>query len=283
MQRRAVAVYVVLFLLVASVAGVLVATAESPELTFEDPDFELSEGDTFEVDGQEYTVADITETEEEDDVGDVEIERSGVIEWEEITDQTEIWENESVVELDEREWEVHIEGENATAFTLVEVLDRQAILEDDPDAANETVESDGEEFVVVTDEDGEQQLVPVDDYFPVPEERSFAEGDEFDYDGQTVTVDSITADEVTLAWTGPETMTMDVAQESEITLGDTDFIAYFPDEATLILSSDFEAYEAQLAEVDRLDQVGEGLWRVLIISVLSSVLLAAAAFIPSRY
>jgi len=283
MQRRAVAVYVALFLLVAGVAGVLVATAESPELTFEDPDFELSEGDTFEVDGQEYTVADITETEEEDDVGDVEIERSGVIEWEEITDQTETWANESVVELDEREWTVHTEGENATAFTLVEVVDRQAILEDDPNAANETVESDGEEFVVVTDEDGEQQLVPVDDYFPVPEERSFAEGDELDRDGQTVTVESITAEEITLAWTGPETLTMDVAQESEITIGDTEFIAYFPDGETLILSTDFEAYEAQLSEVERLDQLGEGLWRVLIISVLSSVMLVAAAFIPSRY
>jgi len=63
MQRRAVAVYAALFLLVASVAGVLTVTAESPEVAFENPDHELSSGDTFEVDGTEYAVAEISEVE----------------------------------------------------------------------------------------------------------------------------------------------------------------------------------------------------------------------------
>jgi len=283
MQRRAVAAYVAIFLLAASVAGVLAVTAESPELTFEDPDFELSEGDTFEVDGIEFTVADISEIEEEDDVGAIEIERSGVVEWVEETDQIEIWDNEAVVEVDDMDWIVHIEGEDPDEFTLIEDIDRQAILEDDPDAANETVESDGEEFVVVTDEDGNEELVPVDDYFPEPEERSYAEGDEFEYAGEMVTVEEVTEDDVTLAWTGPEELSQDITQESEVTLGETDFIAYFPDGETLILSSDFEAYEAQLAEVERLDQQAEGLWRVAIIGVISSLLLVSAAFIPSRY
>ncbi len=64
MQRRAVAVYAALFLLVAGVAGVLTVTAESPEVAFENPDHELSSGDTFEVDGTEYVVAEISEVEE---------------------------------------------------------------------------------------------------------------------------------------------------------------------------------------------------------------------------
>lgn len=284
MQRRAVAVYVALFLLVGVAAGALIATAETPELTFDDPDFELSEGDTFEVDGQEYTVADITQTEQElDDADAVEIERSGQIEWEEVTEQSETWANDSVVELDDREWRVHIEGEEPTEFTLIEVLDRQAILENDPDAANETEEIDGEEYVVVTDEDGERRLVPVDDYFPAPEERSYAEGEELTYDERTVLVDSVTASEVVLAWEGPETLTLDVSQESQITIGDTEFIAYFPDATTLVLSTDFAAYESQLAQVERLEQNTDGLWRVLIVSVLSAVLVMAAAFVPSRY
>ncbi|WP_418283166.1 hypothetical protein [Halorubrum sp. DTA98] len=283
MQRRAVAVYVALFLLVGAAAGALIATAESPELTFEDPEFELSENDTFEVDGQEYTVVAVTETEAEDDVGDVEIERSGQIEWEEITEQSETWANESVVEFDGDEWRVHIEGEEPTEFTLVEVLDREAILADDPNAGNETVERDGEEYVVVSDEDGDDRLVPADEYFPAPEQRTFAVGDELEYDGQTVTVDAVTEGEVTLVWEGPEVMSLDVGQESVITLGDTEFVANFPDGSTLTLSTDLAAYEAQLAEVDRLEQYDNGLWNVLIVSVLGAVLLAAAAFIPSRY
>lgn len=284
MQRRAVAVYVALFLLVGVVAGALVATAESPELTFEDPDFELSQNETFEVDGQEYTVTEITETEvEADDADAVEIERSAQIEWEEVTDQSDTWANDTVVELDDREWRVLITGEEPTAFTLIEELDRQSILEDDPAAANQTEEIDGEEYVVVTDEDGEREIVPVDEYFPASEERSYAEGDDLAYDGQTVTVDSVTESDVVLAWQGPETMTLDVGQESEITLGDTEFVANFPDGWTLTLSSDLEAYESQLAQVDRLEQQADGLWRVLIVSVLSAVLVMAAAFIPSRY
>ncbi|SNR67349.1 hypothetical protein [Halorubrum vacuolatum] len=283
MQRRAVAAYVAIFLLAASVAGVLAVTAETPELTFEDPDFELSEGDTFEVDGIEFTVADISETEEEDELGDIEIERSGVVEWVEETDQTEIWDNESAVEVDGMDWTVHIEGEEPEEFTLIEDLDRQAILEDDPAAANETVEFDDQEYVVITDEDGEEEFVPVDEYFPEPEERTYALGDTFEYADETVTVEEITENDVTIAWTGPEELSQDISQETEVTLGETDFIAYFPDGETLILSSDIEAYEAQLAEVERLEQQGDGLWRIVIIGVLSSLLLVAAAFVPSRY
>jgi len=285
MQRRAVAVYVALFLVVGAAAGALVATAESPAITFDDPDFELSEGDTFEVDGQTYTVADVTETEEELDEADaVEISRSSVIEWEEVTEQSVTWANESTVELDGDEWRVHIEGEEPTEFALVEQLDRQAILEDDPNAGNETfVDENDEEFVVVTDEAGEERLVPVDEYFAAPERRTYASGDQLTYEDRTVTVDEITASDATLVWEGPETLSVEVEQESEFTLGDTEFIAHFPDGSTLVLSSDIAAYEAQIAAVDRLDQQGEGLWRVLIVSVLAALLVTVAAFVPSRY
>jgi len=44
MQRRAVAVYAALFVLVAGVAGVLTVTADSPEIGFENPDYEVSDG-----------------------------------------------------------------------------------------------------------------------------------------------------------------------------------------------------------------------------------------------
>jgi len=56
MQRRAVAVYAALFVLVAGVAGVLTVTADSPEIGFENPDYEVSDGETIEVEGQEYVV-----------------------------------------------------------------------------------------------------------------------------------------------------------------------------------------------------------------------------------
>ncbi len=280
MQRRAVAVYVALFLILASVAGVLVATAESPQIAFENPDHELSEGESFSVDGDEYTLTTIT-VDEDDEAGEV---VTGEIERERTAEQSETWANETVIEVDEREWSVRIDGEDS--FTLVEEQDFEALLAEDPNADNETVERDGEEFVVVTDEDGETRLVSPDEYFPAPEERSYAVGDELTYNDVDVTVESITDDAVTVVWMGPETLTIGVEQESTVTIGDTEFIAHFPsdpNDPTLTLSTDFDGYNAQLAQAERLDQYGDGLWRVLIISVLSAMALVGMAFMPSRY
>ena len=286
MQRRAVAVYVALFVLVAGGVGVLTATADSPEIGFENPDFEVSAGDPVEVGGQEYVVAEITEVEESGGGGHggggggtsiiATLERNVTV------DQSEAWANGSTVTVGDREWRVEISGESPSEFTLVEVLDRQAILQDDPQADNETVERDDGAYVVVT-EDGESTLVPAEEYFPAPEERSYAAGDSLEYEGQTVTVDQVTADQAVLVWEATETESIEVEQHATVTLGETDFIAHFSDASTMQLSSDMEEYESQVAQIDQFQQYNSGLTRVLVLAFLSSLLLLGAAFIPSRY
>lgn len=285
MQRRAVAVYVAFFLLVGSATGVIVTTAQTPGISFENPDHDLSSGDTFEVDGDEYAVAEISETEADGGGhgGGGESTIVGTVERNRTTEQSESWSNGSTVEVGGDEWDVRIEGENASSFALVEVLDRAAILEEDPDADNETIERDGEEFVAVDDGEGATRLVPADEYFPAPEERSYAVGDEFEYDDRAVTVDAVSADAATLVWTGTETVSIEVEQDSQVTIGDTEFVAHYPDGSTLVLSTDFESYEAQLAEIERHETNSDGLWRVMIVSLLSSGLFLAMAYMPSRY
>ena len=279
MQRRAVAVFVALFLGVAGVAGALTATAESPEIAFENPEIDASQNESIEVGGESYVVADISES--ENDAGQMVI--SGTLEREFTAQTSETWANGSTVSVDDREWRVEIAGENATEFTLVEVLDRQAILEADDAAENETVTLEDGEYVAVTDENGNRTLVPVDDYFPAPEERSYATGETLEYDGQTVTVDDVTADGAVLVWETTETETVELAQESTVTIGDTEYVAHFPDASTLRMSTDIEAYEAQVSEIEQFNQYNSGLSRVLVLSVLSSIMLAGMAFIPSRY
>ena len=279
MQRRAVVVYVALFLLVGSASGVLLTTAETPEVAFENPEFELSAGDTFEVDGQEYTVSDVTET--ETDEGETQF--AATIERDRTVERSETWANESTVELDDEEWRVRTAGENSTSVTLVEVLDRRAILEEDPDADNATVERDGGEFVVVDEGEGDPRLVPADEYFPDPAERSYAVGDEFEYGDRTVTVDSIAADGAVLVWTASDPVTTELTHSSTATIGDTEFAVAIPDGSTLALSTDIQGYEAQLARIDRFGQQSDGLWRMVIISFLASGLLGTTAFMPSRY
>jgi hypothetical protein len=286
MQRRAVAVYVALFVLIAGGAGVLTATADSPEIGFENPDFEVSAGDSIEVDGEEYVVAEIAEVSEGGGGGHggggggtsivATIERNVTVE------QSEAWANGSTVEVDDREWRVEIAGEDPSEFTLVAVLDRQAILEDDPQADNETVERDDGEYVVVT-EDGESTLVPAEEYFPAPEERSHAAGDSLEYNDRTVTVDEVTTGQAVLVWEATETESVEIAEEATVTIGETDFVAHFPDASTMQLSSDMEEYEAQVAQIDQFQQYNSGLTRVLVLALLSSLLLLGAAFLPSRY
>ena len=281
MQRRAVAVYVALFVLIAGGAGVLTATADSPEIGFDNPDFEVSQGDRVEADGQEYVVAEIAEVEESGGGGATTsivatIERNVTVE------QSETWANGSTVTVGEQEWRVEISGESPSEFTLVEVLDRQAILEGDSQADNETVQRDDGTYVVVT-EDGESSLVPAEEYFPAPEERSYAVSDTLEYAGHTATVDNVTAEQAVLAWEATQTESVEITQHSTVTIGETDFIAHFPDASTMQLSSDMEEYEAQVAQIDQFQQYNSGLTRVLVLALLSSLLLLGAAFIPSRY
>ncbi|WP_149799579.1 hypothetical protein [Halorubrum xinjiangense] len=273
------AVFVALFLAIAGVAGALTATADSPEIALENPEIDASQNESIDIGGETYVVADISES--ENDEGQMII--SGTLEREFTTETSETWANESTVSVDDREWRVEIPGENATEFTLVEVLDRGAILEADDDAENETVTLEDGEYVAVTDENGERTLVPVGEYFPAPEERTHATGETLEYDGQTVTVDDVTADGAVLAWETTDTETVEIAQQSTVTIGDTEYVAHFPDTSTLRMSTDIEAYEAQATEVERFNQYNSGLSRVLILSVLSSIMLAGMAFIPSRY
>ncbi|WP_144800125.1 hypothetical protein [Halorubrum depositum] len=282
------AVYVALFVLIAGGAGVLTATADSPEIGFENPDVEVSQNETIEVDGQEWVVAEITEVEEGGGGGGhgggggattsivATIERNVTVE------QSEAWANESTVQVDDGEWRVEIEGNDSNSFTLVEVLDRQAILENDSQADNETVERDDGEYVVVT-EDGESTLVPTEEYFPAPEERSYATGDSLEYGGQTATVDEVTSGQAVLVWEATQTESIEITQHSRLTIGETEFVAHFPDASTLQLSSDIEGYEAQVAQIDQFQQYNDGLTRVLVLAFLSSLLLLGAAFVPSRY
>ncbi|OYR58701.1 hypothetical protein [Halorubrum halodurans] len=284
MQRRAVAVYVAFFLLVGSATGVLVTTAQTPGISFENPDYDLSSGDSFEVDGNEYTVAAITETEEGGGGhgGSATTTITATVERNRTVQESESWANGSSVTLDGGEWTVRIAGDDPDSFTLVEVLDRTAILEEDPNADNETIERDGEEYVVVSEND-ETRLVPATEYFPEPTERSYAVDDEIEYGDRTVTVDSVSSDAAVVVWMTTETVSTEIAQNSRVTIGDTEFVAHLEDTSTLTLSTDFESFEAQQAAIDRHETRSDGLWRVMIVSLLSSGLFLAMAFMPSRY
>ncbi|AUX09349.1 hypothetical protein AArcSl_1721 [Halalkaliarchaeum desulfuricum] len=286
MQRRTVAIYAAFFLLVAVASYSLIATADDPEIQFDDPDFELAEGDEFEIDGQLYTVTSLDRMEEEGEMGEIRVTYEATIEWT-VTDaqQQETWESGTVIPHADGEYEVLVDDEDPETFTLREVIDREAILADDPAADNETVERDGEEYVVIEDDD-EVRFVHADEYFPAPEERQFAVGDTFEYGNHTASVEAIDETGVTVMWNEDEMRTTSLTQGAETTLGETEYLAHFTGEEAdlrLQLTTDLESYEAQLAAIDEYEQRVTGLWYITTVAALMVITLVALAYLPSRY
>ena len=282
MQRRAVAVYVAFFVLIATASYALIATADEPTITLEDADYELSEGEEFTVGGQTYTITEIDEAEDEE-TG--EMTASGTIEWVEAdAEMSELWADGDSVEVDDTDWEVQIDdADEPAAFTLEEILDRQAILEADPDASNETVEQDGEEFVVI-ESAGDQELVPAEEYFDAPTTVTYSEGDSFVYNDQTVTVSELSASDVTLTWTADETNTDDLQQGEMIELADdNEYLTFFPDTNSVMLTQDTTSYDAQVESQQQFADRITGLTYAIVTSLLLVVSLIAFAFLPSRY
>jgi hypothetical protein len=289
MQRRAAAIYVAFFLVVGAASYTLIATAQEPTVSFENPDYSLSQGDTFSIAGQQYTATEVqTEVEEgggggHGGGGGAEIVHSATFAW---TNQsaryTETWENNATVTYENDEWVVVIPNESdPTSFTLRESIDRAGILANDTAADNETVVRGGQEYVVVT-ENGSASLVPASEYFPDPQERGFGEDEPIQFRGNQTQV-AVTNESVTLSWTAPRQNTVQVGDRANATLGGQTYLAVFTSNDTVALTQDFENYRAQTAEIDSFHKQKNGLWGITILSGLSVVFLVGLAYLPSRY
>lgn len=281
MQRRAVAVYVAIFLVVGLGSYALITTADAPTVSVDDAEYQFSEGDEIEIDGTIYTVTELSAEEE-----DGETVYTGTIEWSDPeAELSEQWDNESTIEYDDAEWEVVVDGgDEPDGFTLIEQLDRQAILENDPNARNETVEDEDGNVSVIVVEDGQEVLVPAEEYFPEPRSEQFSSGDTLSYNNETVTVDTIDPNFVIVTWTGEEMYSEDLEQEQEVTLGnDQTFLVFFESDSSVGLIEDRSSYEAQVAQIERFNDRISGLWYILITSFSIVGLLLMLGFLPSRY
>ncbi|TQQ82698.1 hypothetical protein EGH24_04415 [Halonotius terrestris] len=277
MQRRAVAVYVALFLLIGAASYTLMVTAEQPQISVEDPDYQLSSGEEFTAAGQSYTAATVEEVTEEGSYGSTSTYIAATVEWT-LTgvENTDEWAEGDTITVDEREWEVTDIA--PPRVTVEEVLDRQAILEADPDADNQTYSGEDGEFVRINGE-----TVPASEYFD-PAVVTFTEGETVPYDGQSATLDSVTNESVAVSWTTTESRSQELQSGDTITLADNStYTAYFTGTNTLELTDDTEAYQASVAEQETFSQRVSGLRWVTFTTAFISFLMIAFAFLPSRY
>ncbi|RJX44726.1 hypothetical protein DM826_01045 [Halonotius aquaticus] len=277
MQRRAVAVYVALFVLIGVASYTLMVTAEQPQVAVENPNFQLSSGDGFTVDGQSYTAATVEEVTEEGGHGSTSTHREATLEWTVANvENTDDWAVGDTITVDEREW--NVVSTSASSVTVEEAIDRTAILEADPAADNTTYSGDNGEFVLVDDE-----RVPVSEYFD-PATVTFTEGETIPYDGQQATIDTVTNESITVSWTADESNSQTLKTGDTITLADnTTYTAYFTGPNTVELTDNAEGYQAAVSEQETFSQRVTGLRWVTFTAGFIAMLLIAFAFLPSRY
>jgi hypothetical protein len=173
-------------------------------------------------------------------------------------------------------------------ITFRESFNVSLALRNDPAVENETVLRNGTRHVVYAND----TIQPLTEYLPDPEVKNFTVGDSFGYDtpGSDFTYDDVTVEEVdgdgtVLTWRGPVPHEVPANHGENVTLGPDEqlFVAHFPDNDTLELTSDVEDYQSQLALQDSFKTRTDGLWGIVILSGLAGVFLIGAAYLPSRY
>jgi len=264
MQRRAAAGYVALFLVIAVGAYGLAATAESPEITLEDPEYDVTVGDQFEAEGQTYTLAEVN-TEDGTPVG--------TLEWNITEDQSETLAHGDEIEYQGGDYEVLVpNGTDASEFTLREVPG------DDVGVTGE-----GDDRIIRVQEDGEEQLIPIDEYEPL-DRQTFAEGDGIEYQEFNATVGEVAEEEVVIQWSEQVTEDLAVREGLEVVQisEDQTYMAHFTAEDRLQLTSNKERYNEEADRVAYFEERTNGMTVATIISGLAALLLVAMAYLPRK-
>lgn len=267
MQRRAAAIYGAIFLVLALGSYGMIAAASPPSISVANPDYRLADGSQFSAGGTDYVVS----------VSD----GSATLSWTVPDTAYDVeWEAGGEVEFQGTNYTVSIpDADDPSAVELTEI---RPLPED-----VETTELNGTEYVVIEGEDDTRELVPLGRYLNETQGpaavRTLREGETYDYRGNRTTLQAVETDTATLSWTAPGEMSEQLSAGDTIELDGQPYVAHFPNPQLLLLDSDVEAYEEQVAAIDTYDERINGLWGVSILSGLAVFTLIALSYLPSRY
>ncbi|MFQ3295066.1 MAG: hypothetical protein ACI8VE_002148 [Natrialbaceae archaeon] len=274
MQRRAAAAYVAFFLVIAAGSYGVIAMTEAPNVDVRPGEAEhtLKNGTTFTVDDRVYTVMAISDGEQAD--------RTATLEWVNESERiTESWVANTTVTVDNQTYRVVIPNVSAPeSFQLRPEPGDWANPRWDAGQQVVDVDVDEDEFV----ENG----VPVGQFIAGNESltnRTIKRDATVPYAGNETQVVELTTESATLEWTADKTYNVELAHGSNATLGDRQFLAYFPDESTVYLdSAESTQYFDRAADANDYSNRMNGFWAVSILSGFATVLLMGLAYMPRR-
>jgi hypothetical protein len=266
MQRRAAAVSVAVFVLLAAGSFTLMGAAQQPDLALENPEYSITVEDEETIEGTTYHFTAV----------DAE---SATAEWTNQSAQyTEEWSSGDTVVYEGDDYTVAVPNQSDPSY--FELREVQTV--DKP-----TVEQNGTTYVVVK-EDGDKTLVPRDEYLPTQTVYRFQEGDQIDRpnNDNATSVASVSDSAVTIQWFAPKTFEVSFSEGENTTVGGTNYLAHIETSGgqnALELTTDYEDYHSDVDQRNYFHERMNGLWGVIIISGIAISLLVMLAFLPSRY
>ncbi len=277
MQRRAAAVYFALFLVVGAGAYTMLQVGMTqPTVDIDGPTY--TEGDELTVDSRTYTVSTI-------EAGGEGADPEGELTWfnDSATASTTL-ENESTIAFRDGQYRVVIP--NNSSFSLVETFNVTALLADDPDVEDEVAEQGDRQYVFYTN--GTRQ--PLEAYLPDPDRAGpFETGDTLDYQPEdepvTASVQSVTAEVVTITWSAPQNETLSVEAGANVTLSGVEHFTHFPSDSRvqiLPVEAYYQEYAEDQARIDTYNERRAGFWGITILSFLGAIVLLSSAYMPVR-
>ncbi|MFC6992765.1 hypothetical protein ACFQH3_14070 [Haladaptatus sp. GCM10025707] len=282
MQRRAAAIFAVFFVVAGAGAYGLIATAEQPHIKLDSPTYGVN--DTLTVGDRTYTVASLSLEESSGGGGHGGgggASFAGELTW---TNQSALYTaelaNNSTVPYNNDTYRVLVpNGSNVSSFTMTQEFNVTQRLAADPAVDNETITRNGSRYVVYSEN---ETLRLLSEYLPEPDNQEFQTGDQLQYQNNSTTVQSVSESGVTVGWNAPRTNTIDLSQGGNVTLSGQDYVVNFISEEEVQLSPNYENYAEEQAKVTDFEDTINGLWGIIILSLLAVIFILSFAYLPRK-
>lgn len=269
MQRRAAAMYVLLFLVIAVGALGFITLTDGPSASMDDPDYELTLDDSVTIDGVEYQLTSL---------GEFTAQLTYV---DEAAELSATFDDGDMVNITGTDYRVEVpDVDDPDNVTLVETYPEHDRNTTEDDEGNTLVQLDDGSWIS-EEEYLEQEYGPRD-------EIVLSEGDTFEFipeeaeESVEATVDEILPTGFTVTWTGQAEQTVLLQRNAVNTIGDTDFGTNFIGQDAIQLTQDIDAFESHLEAHEVWDERYQGFWGVGVLSILAAVLIGALSYLPRR-
>jgi len=166
-----------------------------------------------------------------------------------------------------------------STFRMVQQFNVTARLAADSAVENRTVTRDDGRRYVVFEANGSTQ--PLEEYLPAPDVGELEDGDTMTVAGNETTVANVTSTGVVVEWTAPRTNAVEVAEGENVTLNGQQFVVHFEGDS-VVLSTQVEKYQRDLARQDYFHERQNGLWGVTLLSGIAAVFIVGLAYLPVR-